>query len=80
MINVLVFSTQSSDRPTLQIGAGAKWSELKAVIEEAGIATSNMKAMIRGNRTTLEHNDATIPSEDFTLMLTPGKVKSGKKA
>ena len=80
MINVLVFSTQSSDRPTVQISGGAKWSELKNAIQAAGISTSNMKAMVRASRTTLEHNDAIIPNEDFTLMLTPGKVKSGKNS
>ncbi len=77
MIDVLVFSTQSSDRPTVQIAAGAKWGDLKTAIQNAGISTSNMKAMIRSSRVTLEHNDAQIPNENFTLMLTPGKVKSG---
>lgn len=78
MINVLVFSTQSSDRPTVQIAGGAKWSELKTAIQNAGISTNNMKAMIRDSRVTLEHGDAVIPNADFTLMLTPGKVKSGE--
>lgn len=77
MINILVFSTQSSERPTIQIAGGSTWSQLKTAIGEAGIATQNMKAMIRSSRLTLEQNDAQIPNEDFTLMLTPGRVKSG---
>jgi len=80
MINVLVFSTQSQDRPIVQIEGGSKWSELKTAIRNAGITTDNMKAMTRGQKTTLEHDDAIIPMEDFTLMLTPGKVKSGKNS
>ena len=44
---------------------------------DAGVTTSNMKAMIRESRLTIEQPNAIIPTTDFTLMLTPGRVKSG---
>ena len=79
MINVLVYSTQSSTRPTIQVEGGSTWGDLKSAISAGSdISTSNMKAMIRSSRLTLENNNALIPTEDFTLMLTPERVKSGK--
>jgi|TARA_B110000967_G_scaffold201149_1_gene238018 hypothetical protein len=77
MINVIVFSTVSDVRPTIQIAGGSTWSELQVKVNEAGVSTENMKAMIRHNKTTLENGGAIIPDQDFTLMVTPGKVKAG---
>mgnify|MGYP003631266590 FL=1 len=77
MINVLIFSTQTSARPTISIEGGSTFAELKSAISDAGVTTSNMKAMIRESRLTIEQPNAIIPTTDFTLMLTPGRVKSG---
>lgn len=77
MINVLVFSTVSDVRPTIQIAGESTWAELQVAVNNAGISTEGMKAMIRHNKTTLENGGAIIPNQDFTLMVTPGKVKAG---
>lgn len=78
MITVTVFSTKDSNRQTVTVAPGAPWSELKAKINaDTNISTSNMKAMVRSTRVSLERADAVIPDTDFTLILTPGKVKSG---
>lgn len=38
---------------------------------------SDMKAVIGQTKVTLEHDDAVLPEEDFTLFLVPKKTKSG---
>lgn len=53
------------------------WGELKPLLEAEGMTTSNMKAMVRDTKQNLERDDAQLPTGDFTLFLTPGKVKSG---
>jgi len=77
MITVTVFSTQTSERKSVNVAPGAKWGDLKAAIAAAGMSTSNMKAMVRSTRVSLEHDAAILPTENFTLLMTPGKVKSG---
>lgn len=78
MITVTVFSTNDSQRASVSINSGDNWSTLKEKIAaETSISTANMKAMVRETRNTLEHNEAALPTSNFTLILTPGKVKSG---
>lgn len=62
------------------------WGALKLVLEAEGIDLNNTKALVGGSQVTLESEDAKLPvgvngadatNGDFTLFLTPVKVKSG---
>lgn len=76
---VIVVSTKDNDRKEIMTDA-TTWSELKAQIEASGLSVGDMKATVRDTKATLEHNQAVLPTGEFTLFLTPGKVKSGIKA
>jgi hypothetical protein len=58
--------------------AASTWGELKNDLANNNIEYNNMKAMIRETETSLEGNNAVLPTGDFVLFLTPDKVKSGK--
>ena len=47
-------------------------SELSSLINFTGC-----RVLCRENRTTLEDDGAELPSDDFTIILTPVNVKSG---
>lgn len=62
------------------------WGQLKLVLSSEGIDLENTKAIVGENLVTLESEDAKLPvglsagdeaNGDFTLFLTPVKVKSG---
>lgn len=74
---VTVLSTKDNNKKEITTDV-TTWGELKPLIDAAGIATGNMKAMVRSTKATLEHTSALLPTEAFTIFLTPGKVKSGK--
>lgn len=77
MRKVTVVSTRENVRKEINSDA-TTWGQLKTEIERQGVSTGDMKAMIRENKNNLENDGASLPSGEFTLFLTPGKVKSGK--
>lgn len=74
VIKVLSTETSSLKEFTTDV---TTWSQLKGILVENGIDPNNMKGMVKETRTTLEHDAAVLPTSDFTLFLTPTKVKSG---
>lgn len=54
-----------------------KWGELKKEIEKQGYSLSNTKAVIGKSKVNLEHPEAELPEDNFTLFLLPVKTKSG---
>lgn len=85
MAQVTVFSTKGKKRSVVTTEANT-WGELKKDLLNEGIETNNMKAIVGENQTTLESSAAVLPkgltasgevTKDFTLFLTPIKVKSG---
>ena len=74
---VTVLSTKDNNKKEINTDV-TTWGELKPLIEAQGISCGDMKAMVRSTKATLEHSSAVLPTEDFTIFLTPGKVKSGK--
>ena len=76
MRTIKVFSTETSSLKELQSSA-TTWGELKTELKAANIDPSNMKGMIKESKTTLEHEGGVLPTDSFTLFLTPTKVKSG---
>jgi hypothetical protein len=77
MREVKVISTQTQGLNRIQTAA-TNWGLLKQDIMAAGIEVNNMKAIVRGSTRDLEDNSDLIPEDEFTLFLTPSKVKSGK--
>ena len=75
--NITVISTQISSKKTIS-SAASTWGELKSVLVNQDLYTSGMKAMEKETKATYEHDSASLPSGDFILFLTPGKMKSGK--
>ena len=76
-IQVTVISAQGNAPKTIQTSA-TTWGALEAELNAQDIATTNMKAMVRETKGNLEAKDAVLPPTNFTLFLTPGKIKSGK--
>lgn len=85
MAQVTVFSTKGKKRFVVETEANT-WGELKQVLTSEGVEVDNMKAIVGENQTTLESSAAVLPkglttagevTKDFTLFLTPVKVKSG---
>ena len=76
-MKVTIFSTKGKKRSTVNTSA-TTWGELKSALSAEGIETDNMKAIIGENQVTLESSKAVLPVDfDFTLFLTPIKVKNG---
>jgi hypothetical protein len=75
MRKVTVVSTQANDRQTVDSNA-TTWGQLKAEI--SNIMNGDMKVTVRETRVDLVHEDAVLPTGDFTIFLFPAKVKSGK--
>lgn len=74
MRKVTVVSTQANDRREFQSEA-TTWGQLKREI--SSMITGDMKATVRETRVDLEHEEAQLPTGDFTIFLFPNKVKSG---
>lgn len=85
MRKVTVFSTKGRSKQVIETKA-TTWGELKKDLTEAGVSVSGVKAIVGENQNTLESSQASLPmglqkngttDGDFTLFLTPVKVKSG---
>ena len=75
-MKVTVFSTKGKKRSTVETTAQT-WGELKEVLSGNGVETSGMRSIIGETQLTLESSKAILPDYDFTLFLSPVKVKSG---
>lgn len=74
---ITIISTQGDQRVTLDTNVST-WGQLKDAINGEGTMSANdAKAMIRGTRESLSGNSDVLPTGDFTVFLTPSKVKSG---
>jgi hypothetical protein len=76
---IIVFSTETNEKKELNSSA-TTWGELKRELRDNGLDASNMKGMTRTTKITLENDGAQLPAEEFTVFITPMKVKSGIKA
>lgn len=82
---VTIYSTQGSKDKQIESEA-TTWGELQRELEQAGVTYEGMKAIVGESEVTLESAEAQLPvgltvgdqtTNDFTLFLTPVKVKSG---
>jgi hypothetical protein len=77
---ITIISTQGDQRVTLDSNA-TTWGQLKAEINDEGTMSANdAKAMIRGTRESLDKSGDALPTGDFSVFLTPQKIKSGKES
>lgn len=53
------------------------WGQLKDLVSRDFGDVSNMKAVVKETRATLEREDALLPDEDCTIFLTQAKIKAG---
>jgi hypothetical protein len=75
MRKVKVYSTVSGLK---QFDSSATtWGELKYELQNDGYSLSNMTVTENKRNSTLVLDEAELPEEDFVLMLTPQKTKSG---
>lgn len=75
---IKVFSTENNNIIEITTGA-TTWGQLQAELkDQKSLDTHGMNAKIRSTKVTLEHKDAQLPAEEFTIFVTPAKVKSGE--
>lgn len=73
---VTVFSTKGQKKTTVE-SVSQVWGDLKQDLLNLGIETDGMKAIIGETQLSLESTGAILPDYNFTLFLSPVKVKSG---
>lgn len=77
---VKVFATGNDNIIEITTSA-TTWGQLQAELRSTkNLDVSNMNAKVRSSKVTLEHKDAELPTGEFTIFVTPAKVKSGVKA
>lgn len=77
---VIVFSNSNGERIVLENCAYRTWGELEAyLMDEKGINTSRLDAVVRSTRVTLQVPEAALPITEFTVILVEREMKSGAK-
>jgi hypothetical protein len=76
MRNIRVISSQTNSAKTIQSSA-TNWGDLKNELANHFSGVSDMKAIVRDTRVTLEAADAVLPTGDFTIILSMKKIASG---
>lgn len=76
---ITVFSTGSKSGTVIETGS-VNWGALQGDLRNKGVSFNGMKAIVGKTKVNLEHTDASLPDEDFTLFLFPEKTKSGLTA
>lgn len=76
MKKVLILSSTLDGNKTIMTSA-TNWAQLKSQMASEGVDANGLKAVIQQTKVTLEQDAAELPNHDFTLVLTPGKIKSG---
>ena len=76
MFKVEVFNTNTNSMKVVEFSART-WETLDATLSENGISTEGMRAVIAHSQTDLVQPGAAIPQQDFTLFLSPSKIKNG---
>jgi hypothetical protein len=85
MAKITVWNSVGNTETVIETEART-WGELQRELDERGIVHRDMRAIIGENENTLESPDAVLPrgievngaiTDDFTLFLSPRKVKAG---
>lgn len=75
---ITIGSTNRSGVKQIQSEA-VTWGQLKMALVDGFGDVSNMRAVVRETRADLVSDDAILPDEAFTLLLTPKQIKAGAK-
>lgn len=75
---ITIGSTNRSGVKQIQSEA-VTWGQLKMALVDGFGDVGNMRAVIRETRTDLISDEAILPEESFTLLLTPKQIKAGVK-
>ena len=75
MKNVTIVTTKGRNQQ-LQTNAST-WGQLLAELENTGLSVDGMKAIVGQTKVTLESTEAELPQTNFTLFLSPVKIKAG---
>lgn len=73
---ITVYNTGGKQGKVIETSS-LNWADLQKDLSANGVSYSGMKAVIGKTKTNLEHKDAVLPGEDFTLFLFPEKTRSG---
>jgi hypothetical protein len=73
---IRIISSQSNSAMSITSNAST-WGELKSELSSRIDNINDMKAIIKENRTTLEHSLGELPTTNFTLILSMKKIESG---
>ena len=76
MRNIRIISPQSTSARTFESEV-SNWGDLKAELSETYSGISDMKAIVRETRNTLESDSASLPEGNFTIILSMKKIESG---
>lgn len=75
---ITIGSTNRSGVKQIQSEA-VTWGQLKVSLYDGFGDIGNMRAVVRETRSDLVSDDAILPEEAFTLLLTPKQIKAGAK-
>lgn len=73
---VTVYATRGGNKAIIETDAET-WGELKSLVEQEGFDLQSLEAGENINKTTLKHEDAKLPGQDFILFLRPKETKAG---
>jgi hypothetical protein len=76
MRTIRVISTQADSAISIESNA-TTWSQLKEELGARFSGVSDMKAIVRETRVTLESPEAQLPEGNFTIILSMKKIASG---
>lgn len=76
MRTIKVVSTTAGTKVTIETSVST-WGQLKKDSKMASLLGSNMTAVVRETKVNLEHDDAVLPTGDFTIFLVQTKTKAG---
>lgn len=75
--NITIASTTKAGAKRLATEANT-WGQLKDALASEYGDLSKLRAVVRETRNDLESDEAVLPSEDFTLLLSPKQIKAGQ--
>jgi len=77
-MEVKIISTKGTSGVTIDVGEARTWGEIEPILNQSGVDTGGMKAIIGENKTSLECATAQFPlMEKVTVFLQPQKVRNG---
>lgn len=75
-MTITVYSTRTNAAVQHETSA-TTWGALRDELSAAGLINSDMRAILRETKVTLENKDIVMPTEPYTIFVTPVKTKSG---